>query len=340
MTNRKTKRTKKKSHKLGRKSYKSTRTFWTGSMPDVVFASIYLMTKHKNICFPYNPSRALDYEDIMVMFSYKNESSVKKLMEKVVEKRVSQYTNSNYYEYYEKNNNIDLLKNVSSQIRKEYKFSFPGGKTVFLKMLKSCKKRYIMLPLYFEWIDGAHANIILIDLEKRTAERFEPYGKLPLFFFIVSDIFDNMMLTFLRKHLGGDMKYIKPLTFCPERSLQTLNEDYGTEYYGDPDGFCAAWTTWFIDMRLENPNMDRAKLISKSLSRIKKEDLKRYIRRYAVVLDAHRIEMLKTLTRKNSNSKCKCDGKGSCSVTSISDICFSHIYGKYLTKILAKLSQR
>ena len=63
------------------------------------------LTKHKNICFPYNPEKALDYEHIMIMFSYKNESAVKKLMEKVVEKKVKEYTNSNYYEYYEKNNN-------------------------------------------------------------------------------------------------------------------------------------------------------------------------------------------------------------------------------------------
>ena len=51
-------------------------------------------------------------------------------------------------------------------------------------------------------------------------------------------------------------------------------------------------------------------------------------------------ENLKCICSNCTNEKCACDGKGSCSVTSISDICFSHIYGKYLTKILAKLSER
>ena len=144
---------------------------------DVVFSIIYLMTKHKNICYPFNPKKAWDYNDIMIMYSYQNESLVKSASNAVVQKVLT-----NEYYNYENTKDKDLVKSTVKVIQKQYNMAFPGGSFNFIKMLKSCKKRYIVIPVYFEWVDGAHANILLIDTKLKTVERFEPYGKLPLFF--------------------------------------------------------------------------------------------------------------------------------------------------------------
>ena len=311
---------------------KKDRTYWTGSIADVVFSVIYLMTKHKNICYPFNPKKAWDYNDIMIMYSYKDEPSIKAASNEVVQK----ISTNEYYEY-ENTKNKDLVKKTTKVIQKQYSVSFPGGSFNFIKMLKSCRKRYIVVPVYFEWVDGAHANILLIDTKLKTVERFEPYGKLPLFFYLVADQFDKKMGVELNKILGKKYSYYTPLMFCPERSLQTINEEYGTEYYGDPIGFCAAWCAMYIDLRLSETKLSRSKLVEKLLKR-NKEDMKRFIRKYTIMLDVHRIQMLKTLTGISRHSKCKCIGK-SCDVTKISDECFEIIYNKYLVKIFRALNE-
>lgn len=309
------------------------RTYWTGSIADVVFSSIYLMTKHKNICYPFNPKHAWDYNDIMIMYSFKNESVVKNASNAVIEK----ISTNEYYEY-ENTKDKDLVKKTMGVIRKQYSISFPGGSVNFIKMLKSCKKRYIMVPIYFEWVDGAHANILLIDTKLKTVERFEPYGKLPLFFYLASDEFDKKMESEINKIFSQKYKYYTPLMFCPERSLQTINEQYGKEYYGDPVGFCAAWCAMYIDLRLSETKLSRSKLVEKLLKR-NKTNMKRFIRKYTMMLDVHRIEMLKTLGAFTKNSKCKCISN-SCSIPQITDECFEVIYNKYLIKIFKELNAR
>ena len=158
------------------------------------------------------------------------------------------------------------------------------------------------------------------------------------YFFLVADQFDKKLELEMNKIFGEKYSYFTPLMFCPERSLQTINEQYGREYYGDPIGFCAAWCAMYIDLRLSETKLSRSKLVEKLLKR-KKVDMKRFIRKYTIMLDVHRIEMLKTLTSISKDSKCKCIGR-SCDVTKISDECFEVIYNKYLVKIFKVLNAR
>jgi hypothetical protein len=39
-----------------------------------------------------------------------------------------------------------------------------------------------------------------------------------------------------------------------------VTENYN-EYIGDPNGYCASWSIWYVDMRMNYPNISRNKLI-------------------------------------------------------------------------------
>ena len=117
-----------------------TRTYWTGSMADVVFSVIYLLSKYRSICYPYNDKKAWDYGDIMIQFVYTNEKKVQKIKNSLM---VNELKNeSNYYDYYNQTN-IDI-KQVRKKLKKLYELTYPGGKYKFVKMIYSCKKRYII----------------------------------------------------------------------------------------------------------------------------------------------------------------------------------------------------
>ena len=161
----------------------------------------------------------------MIMYSYKDEPSIKAASNEVVQK----ISTNEYYEY-ENTKNKDLVKNHKSNSKTIFSV-FPGGYFNFIKMLKSCKK-YIVVPVYFEWEWFCKHTI---DTKLKTVERFEPTVNYHFF-----SILKLINLTKMEKELNKywvKYSYYTPLMFCPERSLQTINEEYGTEYYGDPIGF-------------------------------------------------------------------------------------------------------
>ena len=46
----------------------------------------------------------------------------------------------------------------------------------FTKCLKNKKNKFIIIPLGIELRQGAHANYLIYDLQKKEIERFEPHG--------------------------------------------------------------------------------------------------------------------------------------------------------------------
>jgi ankyrin repeat protein len=169
-----------------------------------------------------------------------------------------------------------------------------------LKCLNSKSVRFIFFKLtLLASANGTHANIIIFDKESGILERFEPYGEIP---YLETENLDEMITdkigTFLSRYLKAkNMKltYYSPKDLFGGVSFQIISNDMNSKVkkMGDPVGFCLAWTLWYLEMRIKNPNVDPKTLISKSVSKIKgteKTDYQNqlfidFIRNYAASLD-------------------------------------------------------
>lgn len=123
---------------------------------------------------------------------------------------------------------------------------------------------------------GTHANILIYDNKTGILDRFEPYGNIP---YLESDKLDDMIEdkigSIIKKHLivtkkthrhNIKFKYIRPKDYIKGIGFQTISNDTdnSVKKLGDPYGYCLAWTYWYLEMRLNNPNLPIAKIIKKA----------------------------------------------------------------------------
>ena len=73
------------------------------------------------------------------------------------------------------------------------------------------------------------------------------------------------------KSIVPNIKYFKPIDFIPKIGLQLLdsNENPRNKNIGDPGGFCSVWSIWYTEMRINNIDIPRDKLIFEIIQQIK-----------------------------------------------------------------------
>jgi hypothetical protein len=105
--------------------------------------------------------------------------------------------------------------------------------------------------------DSRHRNIIIIDNEDKTYERFEPNGSMPY-----DDVVNTLLDTNFRELFKlTDYKFIKPSDFCPRFGPQKKLK--GTLLIGS----CIIWTLWFTEQRLKYPNKSRESIIEQIMGK-------------------------------------------------------------------------
>ena len=97
-------------------------------------------------------------------------------------------------------------------------------------------------------------------------ERFEPYGLLKV---KDNDILDNLLKEKLGKIVepylsdqGLKLEYLRPEDYLPDVGFQTVGND-GADHYrklSDPGGYCLAWSLWYLESRIANPDLHPRKL--------------------------------------------------------------------------------
>ena len=139
------------------------------------------------------------------------------------------------------------------------------------------KFKYLIIPVGIELSNGAHANILLYNKTMNTIERFEPYGKdwppgynyNPLKLdHNLENLFRNLLVNI---NNDIDFKYYSPSLYEQRIGLQTIdiNEQEISKNIGDPGGFCAAWSLWYVEMRILNENISIHELIPKLINNIR-----------------------------------------------------------------------
>ena len=104
---------------------------------------------------------------------------------------------------------------------------------------------YIKLSVYLLDNNTRHSNAIIIDNINKIVERFEPYGEMP---FNNSNDINTMIQINIAKPLGYEFKFIQPYP-----GFQSRSDEFGkyNKTYGDPMGFCLAWSFLYLDIKLE-----------------------------------------------------------------------------------------
>jgi hypothetical protein len=189
------------------------------------------------------------------------------------------------YKYNDYDHNDISLRWTQVYLKKGY-FSIPKN---YWNIFKKCDndKRFIVFPFGFNCLNkSGHANYMIYDKTKKTLERFEPYGKSARICANPVDL-DKKIKNLFKENLGDDFvkRYYKPLDFMPENSFQNIQEKENKFTKDDPDGFCAAWSCWYAELRLLNPDKDRKKIVELALQNLEKEsDFTSYIRGYSMTI--------------------------------------------------------
>lgn len=228
---------------------------FTGSTLDILLGLIYLLKKHTDACSTFS----------------KNFSENKDLC--------------NFYK------SIGIIMNTRCEFL-NFEIIWVHNKlylmedfyTNFKKCLSKKDKRFIIIPLGIELRQGSHANYLLYDKNNNEIERFEPHGSsTPHGFNYNPSLLDNI-LEIRFKEINNDIKYIYPKNYLPKIGFQMLDiYEKNKRKIGDPGGFCALWTIWYIDMRLTYKNINRNNLVKKMINTIKSQNIsfRNLIRNYA-----------------------------------------------------------
>jgi hypothetical protein len=116
-------------------------------------------------------------------------------------------------------------------------------------------KRFIYFNFVIYWSQGnVHANMVIIDLHKKTIERFEPQGK---FYghvsYSESDI--NKKINQALKHIGlNNYKYLPPTKLSPPIGLQSIADAY--------TGMCVTYCLIYLHLRIMNPDVNQKELVN------------------------------------------------------------------------------
>lgn len=145
----------------------------------------------------------------------------------------------------------------------------------------SCQ--FLLLPLVLTRQTGAnHANLILINRKTKTFEFFEPHGfSNPTKFANAKRISRNIS-SYLTS-IGLIIENIE-LVGPHAAGMQAYNSsELSKVKKGDPGGFCQAWSGWFADYRLKNPDTNASELLQLAIKKVaaNPKGFKHFIRNYA-----------------------------------------------------------
>ncbi|AYV81654.1 MAG: ankyrin repeat protein [Harvfovirus sp.] len=228
---------------------------FTGSTLDILIGLIYLLNKHTNACstfsrnFTENKELCKFYRSIGIIMNTRCEF----LNFEVVWVHHKLYLVEEFYDN-------------------------------FRRCISKGDKQFVIIPLGIEMRVGSHANYLIYDKVIHEVERFEPHGSsTPPGLHYDPTLLDNI-LEVRFKEIDPEIKYVRPKDYLPKVGFQLLDvSERRKKRIGDPGGFCALWTIWYVDMRLSHRDLPRRTLVKKMIQTIKSQNIsfKNLIRNYA-----------------------------------------------------------
>ena len=231
---------------------------FSGSTIDVLIGLFYITSK-------FNKDN-LNY--------VKSSLNIIKDKDKIIECRVQQDTDNILEKKMVNNKDKEILNNICEI--QEFEIVWINNNIIFpiyknnsinsiLKWMyenKSNGCRWFIIPIGIQLGSYLHANYLLIDIETMEIERFEPHGAYPPVGLNYNpEILDRLIINYISE-CGLKFNYFKPKDYLPKIGFQVIEiNELKADYIGDPNGFCALWCIWWVDLRLSNPNIPRNKLV-------------------------------------------------------------------------------
>jgi hypothetical protein len=167
---------------------------------------------------------------------------------------------------------------------------------LFLKRALSFGKRFLFISIIVSDKQVYHANIIVFDTKQNNLYLFEPYGYFDSGY--NKNKLDTKIISLFQKCVEKKINYYNPKRFMKYAGFQHIGEsNFDSIYNGDFAGYCLAWSYWFLELILLNPDVAPKillKLALKEIQKIKDEPIQTYIRGYAKHLDNERLKILQS----------------------------------------------
>ncbi len=239
--------------------------YYTGSTIDILFGLLYLIKQHNNVSltleYPLTNNKELEYYYIKMGLNYNFKLDF---------------------------TNIEIVWSYMKLI----------FQTNFDSILKNRinNTHFIIIPLGIDVSMGSHANIIIIDTNKKIIERFEPNGiNPPSGFYYNPELLDTLLKNKFLEILP-EYVFISPSEYLPTIGFQILEtiEESKCKKIGDPNGFCAVWCIWWIEQKLINYEINSKELAVELIKQIKlsNKSFKKLIRNYSIKISQLRDEYL------------------------------------------------
>ncbi len=239
--------------------------YYTGSTIDILFGLLYLTKEHNNVSvtleYPLTNNKELEHNYIKMGLNYNFKLDF---------------------------TNIEIVWSYMKLI----------FQTNFESILKNRinKSHFLIIPLGINVSMGSHANIIIIDTNKKIIERFEPNGiNPPSGFYYNPELLDKLLKNKFIEILP-EYIYIAPSEYLPTIGFQILEtiEENKCKKIGDPNGFCAVWCIWWVEQKLINYDIDSKELALELIKQIKlsNKSFKKLIRNYSIKISQLRDEYL------------------------------------------------
>ena len=218
--------------------------FYTGSTIDILAGLVYLYQEHNNLGlileYPLIENKELTeyYKKIGLNYAFKIDLS-----------------------------NIEIIWTFQKLI-------YPVNFNSILEYTIKKDVEFIVIPIGIEMAEGSHANILIIDKNKKKIERFEPNGKNhPRGLYYNNNLLDELLINKF-SYVLPEYTFIRPLDYLPTIGLQMLEtmDDDKCKKIGDPNGFCAVWCIWWAHMKIKHKDVPSKILINELITRIKLEN--------------------------------------------------------------------
>jgi hypothetical protein len=258
--------------------------FNSNLLHNMIYTTIFVK-KYKRLILPCieNNSKSIKINDINFIKCSNNNGSILNTLN---------WYKSNYYDF---SNHVIVWNSEDNYIIDTELLPFIHNN------IKKSGIIYVKISIILSKINIRHANLLIIDTDKKTVERFEPYGEI---------YYDSILQLddVLKKEICDKLEGYKYIITQSYPGFQSKSDELNEMHvaYGDPEGYCLAWCYLYLELRLiysdSTSNIDVIKVINDYICNNFEKDFKFnkndnkymiFIRYYSNRLDSLKNNLLK-----------------------------------------------
>jgi hypothetical protein len=257
--------------------------FNSSLLHNMIYTTI-LVKKYKNLLLPYieNNNESKKINDINFIRTSNNNSSILNTIE---------WYKNNYYNF---SNHVIIWTNYDNYIIDKELMPF------IYKNIKRSGIIYVKISIILTNI--RHANLLIIDTDKKTVERFEPYGE--IYYESILKLDD-----ILKKEICDKLENYNYVITQSYPGFQSKSDELNEMCiaHGDPEGYCLAWCYLYLELRLLYNSIDVIKVINNYICNDFEKDFKfnKNDNKYMIFIRyySNRLDTLKNSLLKEYNIK-------------------------------------